>query len=122
MAAGTDLAVDLQAALQGAPVELAEDAGERPVALGQLLALGRQRGARLEAEEQGGGNADRELPHGAFSIGLADAPALAAPPTLSTGSPIETGSGSGRSSAGSESSGVRTRKWKKYQNVATWPM
>ena len=110
MAAGADLAIDLVAALEGGAVEGAENALEAPLPLrGMLAASGGRGGAGQQDDSESGGEcgAKQPLAHHALSIAPAP-PGTEGGEPPSTGSPMLSGRGRGRSKT--ESSGRMTRK------------
>src|SRR5690606_23009781 len=93
MATGAHLPVNLIAALQGAAIESAEDAVERPVMLDKARSFRcLQRTGRTECQSTGGGERENEFTHQAFSIDLACG---VPPPPLSTGELMLSGKGRG---------------------------
>ena len=113
VAGGADLAIDLVAALEGSAVECAENAVEAPLPLRRFRTRpGGRGGAGQDGETESGGQRGAEKPvaHHALSI-APDAPAGGDAPPPSTGSPMLSGSGRGRSNT--ESSGRITKKWAK---------
>ena len=124
VAARTDLKIDLQAALQRQAVVLAERTVERPVLRRRLGGVaggagGQRRKCKGAAEKRRGDKPQRAcMPgHHAFSIVLAEAPAVLPPP--STGEAMLAGSGFGRSNRPSR--GMITMKCRKYHAVAICP-
>ena len=98
MTNGTDLRIDLEAALGRGEIETAEGAGKTPVLRGWRGYVLRPGGYREGAGEHHGPDIATEPAHHAFPMGLAVAPDGRGPRPVMTGRLILSGNGSGRSS------------------------